>query len=72
MRRVVAGALFPPLALALIAFSWATLLGWETSPYGRYLHHEDWKALGLAGAICTTLPAGISCSPRCSMRAGGT
>jgi predicted metal-binding membrane protein len=59
MRRlVVARGAFPPLALALIALSWVTLLFWGSGPYGRYLNHGDWTALGLAGAICQALPAG--------------
>jgi predicted metal-binding membrane protein len=58
MRRLTTGGAFPPLALGLIALSWVTLLAWEASPYGRYLNHGDWTALGLAGAVCTALPAG--------------
>jgi predicted metal-binding membrane protein len=58
MRRLIAGGAFPPLAMGLIAFSWITLLAWEASPYGRYLNHGDWTALGLAGNICRALPAG--------------
>ena len=57
-RRFLAGGVFPPLALGLIALAWVSLLAWEASPYGRYLHHGDWTTLGLAGAICTALPAG--------------
>src|SRR5215470_6549854 len=58
MRRLAARGAFPPLALALVALSWITLLLWELSPYGRYLNHGDWTALGIAGAICKALPAG--------------
>lgn len=58
MRPLAAGGLFTPLATVLIGLSWITLLIWEASPYGRYLNHGDWTALGLAGSICTTLPAG--------------
>jgi predicted metal-binding membrane protein len=58
MRRLAARGAFPPLALALIALSWITLLLWEAGPYGRYLNHGDWTALGIAGAICKALPAG--------------
>jgi len=63
VRRLAAGGAFPPLALALIALSWVTLLVWEASPYGRYLNHGDWTALGLAGAICAALPAGGTVLP---------
>jgi predicted metal-binding membrane protein len=58
VRRLAAVGAFPPLALALIALSWITLLVWEAGPYGRYLNHGDWTTLGLAGAICASLPAG--------------
>jgi predicted metal-binding membrane protein len=57
-RRLLAGGAFPPLALALVALSWITLLLWDAGPYGRYLDHGDWTSLGLAGAICRALPAG--------------
>jgi predicted metal-binding membrane protein len=63
MRRFLAGGVFPPLALALITLSWVTLLAWESSPYGRYLDHGDWTALGLAGAFCASLPAGTIVLP---------
>ena len=70
MRRFVTGGC-PPLALALLTLSWATLLAWETSPYGRYLHQGDWTALGLAAPSARPCRLGISCSPRCSMSAVG-
>ncbi len=50
--------IFLPLVGLLIAISWATLWFWEQSPYGRYLDHGDWLQIGLAGAICQSLPAG--------------
>jgi len=56
--RLIARGAFPPLALGLIAVSWITLLAWDASPYGRYLNHGDWTALGLLGGICASLPAG--------------
>lgn len=56
--RVWAGGAFPPLALGLVALSWITLLVWEASPYGRYLNHGDWTALGLGAAICAAVPGG--------------
>jgi predicted metal-binding membrane protein len=60
---VAAGAvrrrhLFLPLISGLIALAWLTLLAWEQSPYGRYLDHGQWTELGLAAAICHSLPAG--------------
>jgi predicted metal-binding membrane protein len=60
---VAAGAvrrrhLFLPLISGLIALAWITLLVWEQSPYGRYLDHGQWTELGLAAAICHSLPAG--------------
>lgn len=42
----------------LIAASWATLVIWEHSAYGRYLDHGDWTRAGLGAAICQQLPAG--------------
>ena len=44
------------MALALVALCWMALLTWSASPYGRYLHHGDWTATGIAGALCATLP----------------
>ncbi len=49
---------FPPLAAGLVIVSWASLLVWEASPYGRYLHHGDWTSPGLGGAICGAVPGG--------------
>lgn len=57
-RHTWTAAGFPPLALALFALAWASLLVWEASPYGRYLHHGDWTALGLPATICAAVPAG--------------
>ena len=54
--RTAAG--FPALATGLLALSWAALLVWEATPYGRYLHHGDWASAGLAGTICTVVPGG--------------
>jgi predicted metal-binding membrane protein len=52
------GFVFPPLIVALIACAWASLFLWEASPYGRYLNHGDWTAVGLAGKLCAALPGG--------------
>ena len=32
---------FAPLLLALIALAWLSLLVWDESPYGRFLHHDE-------------------------------
>lgn len=58
MSRARVGAGFPPLALGLAALSWVSLLAWEASPYGRYLHHGDWSSLGLGAVICAAVPGG--------------
>src|SRR3954451_12692341 len=50
VSRVALG--FPPLAAGFVVLSWTTLLIWEPSPYGRYLHHGDWTSPGLGAAIC--------------------
>ena len=49
---------FPPLIVGLILLAWATLFLWEASPYGRYLNHGDWTAIGLAARLCLAMPAG--------------
>ena len=49
---------FLVIVLALVALAWLTLWIWEHSPYGRYLDHGRWTEIGLAGAICRTLPLG--------------
>jgi len=58
LRVKFAGGAFPPLALALVALSWFALLAWGASPYGRYMNHGDWTALGYAGVLCASLPGG--------------
>lgn len=32
---------FIALLVALVALAWLVLWGWEQSPYGRFLHHEE-------------------------------
>ena len=59
--RAAAG--FRPLAAGLFGLSWITLLIWDTSPYGRYLHHGDWTTLGLGASICTAVPGGAWLMP---------
>jgi predicted metal-binding membrane protein len=49
---------FPPLALGLVMLSWITLVVWDASPYGRYLNHGDWTAIGLGAAMCNAVPGG--------------
>jgi predicted metal-binding membrane protein len=49
---------FPPLIFALILLAWASLFLWEASPYGRYLNHGQWTAIGLAARFCAAMPAG--------------
>jgi predicted metal-binding membrane protein len=49
---------FPPLIVSLIVLAWVTLFLWESSPFGRYLHHGRWTDVGFAAALCSTLPAG--------------
>lgn len=49
---------FLPIMGLLIGTAWATLWLWAASPYGRYLDHGDWTQIGLAGTICSVLPAG--------------
>jgi predicted metal-binding membrane protein len=56
MRAHAPGGAFPPLALALVGLSWAALLVWDASPFGRYLNHGGWSAAG--GALCQALPHG--------------
>ncbi len=47
-----------PIMIGLIGTAWAALWLWAESPYGRYLDHGDWTAIGLAARICRALPAG--------------
>jgi predicted metal-binding membrane protein len=42
----------------LLVVAWAALWLWAGSPYGRYLDHGDWTQIGIAGALCSALPAG--------------
>ena len=49
---------FAPIAVPLIATAWLALILWEQSPYGRYLDHPRWTDVGIAAALCRSLPAG--------------
>jgi predicted metal-binding membrane protein len=49
---------FASIAWPLVAVSWAALLLWGQSPYGRYLEHGRWTDAGAAAIICRGLPAG--------------
>jgi predicted metal-binding membrane protein len=49
---------FLPLVVGNILLAWLTLVGWELSPYGRYLNHGQWTEIGLAESICHALPGG--------------
>ncbi|WP_138469340.1 DUF2182 domain-containing protein [Poseidonocella sp. HB161398] len=58
MRSLIHRRAFYGLGLALAALAWMLLWAWSQSPYARYLDHGDWTQIGLAGAICSALPAG--------------
>jgi predicted metal-binding membrane protein len=49
---------FLTLGAALAATAWLTLWLWGQSPYSRYLDHGNWTEIGVAGALCRTLPGG--------------
>jgi len=49
---------FLPVMGLLIGVAWVALWLWASGPYGRYLDHGDWTQIGLAGTICSVLPAG--------------
>ena len=49
---VRAPSFFMLVMSGLIALSWAALLLWQTSPYGRYLDHGRWTEVGLVATIC--------------------
>ncbi len=51
-------SLFLPIVGGLTVLAWAALFLWEQSPYGRYLDHGDWTAIGIAASICRVIPAG--------------
>jgi predicted metal-binding membrane protein len=50
--------MFLPLVSGHILLAWLILVGWERSPYGRYLDHGQWTEIGFAASICHALPAG--------------
>ncbi len=62
-QRDLAVFQFPPLALSLAGLAWVLLFGLHASPYGRYLHHGDWGAVGLGAAICSAVPGGAWLAP---------
>jgi predicted metal-binding membrane protein len=49
---------FAAILAALVALAWTALWAWTSSPYGRYLEHDDWTASGPAAALCRAIPAG--------------
>jgi predicted metal-binding membrane protein len=49
---------FLPLVIGLVGIAWAALFLWEASPYGRFLNHGDWTAVGLAGRLCSAVWGG--------------
>ena len=42
----------------LAAAAWLALWAWSASPYARYLDHGRWTDPGVAGPLCSALPAG--------------
>jgi predicted metal-binding membrane protein len=63
MRAVYHRQWFLLATAGLLVFAWAALWMWAESPYGRYLDHGDWTKIGIAGALCSTLPAGETLVP---------
>ncbi len=49
---------FLPVLAALVALAWLVLWAWASSPYGRYLEHDDWTSSGPAALLCRAVPAG--------------
>lgn len=58
MRTVLPRQRFPAFAVALIVLSWVAVLGWDASPYGRFLHHGDWTPVGVTARVCAAVPGG--------------
>jgi predicted metal-binding membrane protein len=54
---------FPLLLAVLAALAWITLWAWTSSPYGRYLGHEEWQGIGLVGTLCQAMPGGAIVVP---------
>jgi predicted metal-binding membrane protein len=45
---------------SLVTLAWVTLLVWDRSPYGRYLHHGQLGAIGIDGSIASVfLPVAL-------------
>lgn len=61
---------FAVVVWPLIAAGWVALFLWGQSPYGRYLDHGTWTETGIAGSICSALPAGHLVLPA-AIYAGG-
>jgi predicted metal-binding membrane protein len=47
------------LLLVTLASAWLALWLWESSPYGRYLHHGQWTQLGLTEGLCAASTGGM-------------
>ena len=58
-----APSLFMPVMVGLVGLSWAALMLWQFSPYGRYLDHGRWTEIGFAATICTAWPSGAIVLP---------
>lgn len=54
---------FLAVLAALIALAWLALWAWARSPYGRYLDHDAWTAMGPAAFLCRVVPGGTVLVP---------
>ena len=63
MRALGRQGVFVPLMGLLVILAWISLWLWELSPYGRYLHHGQWTALGLGGRVCLAPGTAASLGP---------
>jgi len=54
---------FVPTLAVLVALAWLALWAWARSPYGRYLDHGDWTALGPVASLCSAIPGGAVVVP---------
>jgi predicted metal-binding membrane protein len=61
---------FLPLLGGLVVLTWVALWAWAASPYGRYLEHGGWSALGPAAALCRAIPGGEILVPAALYAAG--
>jgi predicted metal-binding membrane protein len=69
-RLALVAPRFPTLALGLTALAWLLLFALDTSPYGRFVHHDSFAEAGVGAAICASISGGSWLGPLAAYTVG--